>query len=87
MACIWGHFDKNMFENLSPPTPQPPTPPTPVTMEETNFLFEYSFNFWPLVFDLSGAETRILQASWVNKMVADILLPSVARSSATNLLV
>ena len=40
MACIWGHFDKNMFENLSPPTPQPPNlPPHPPPLQWRNLIF------------------------------------------------
>ena len=56
-------------------------------MVEFNLMLEYSFIYGPLLFDLSGAETRILWDSWVNNVVADTRLPWVARSSATNLLV
>ena len=40
MACIWGHFDKNMFENLSPPTPKPPNlPPHPPPLQWRKLIF------------------------------------------------
>ena len=40
-------------------------------MVEFNLMLEYSLIFGALLFDLSGAETRILQSSCVNTVVLE----------------